>query len=50
MRTLGEISHDTFYSMGNYHQITIDLVQDLEDFFDNKPKVQADQAVLLTKL
>ena len=50
MRTLREISHDTFYSMGNYHQITIDLVQDLEDFFDNKPKVQADQAVLLTKL
>lgn len=30
MKTLKELSHDTFYSMQNYSQLTIDLVEKTE--------------------
>lgn len=33
MKTLKELSHDTFYKMGNYSQIVIDLVSDAEDLY-----------------
>jgi hypothetical protein len=33
MKTLKELSHDTFYNMQNYNQITIDLVSDAEDLY-----------------
>ena len=31
MRTLEELSHDSFYNMQNYSQITIDFIEELED-------------------
>lgn len=31
MKTLEELSHDSFYNMQNYSQITIDFIQELED-------------------
>ncbi len=34
MRTLKEISHDTYYKMERYHQITIDFVQEAEQHLD----------------
>ena len=33
MKTLKELSHDTFYNMQNYNQITIDLVEKAEDLY-----------------
>jgi hypothetical protein len=31
MKTLEELSHNTFYKMGNYSQLVIDLVEEVED-------------------
>lgn len=31
MKTIEQLSHDTFYSMEKYSQIVIDFVQDFED-------------------
>lgn len=31
MKTLEELSHNIFYKMGNYSQLVIDLVEELED-------------------
>lgn len=31
MKTLEELSHDSFYNMQNYSQITIDFIQELEE-------------------
>lgn len=33
MKTLEELSHDTFYKMQNYSQLVIDLVQETEDLY-----------------
>lgn len=33
MKTLEELSHDTFYKMENYSQLVIDLVQETEDLY-----------------
>ena len=35
MRTIRELSHDTFYDMHKYSQIVIDYVEDAEQLFDN---------------
>lgn len=31
MKTLEELSHDSFYNMQNYSQITIDFIEETED-------------------
>lgn len=31
MKTLEELSHNTFYKMGDYSQLVIDLVEEVED-------------------
>jgi hypothetical protein len=39
MKTLKELSHDSFYNMQNYSQITIDYIQELEmilDFYEEE--------------
>ena len=36
MRTLQEISHDSFYKMENYHQLTIDLIEETERLFNDQ--------------
>lgn len=43
MKTLEELSHDSFYNMDKYSQITIDFIQDLEDILqeDNKEELGA---------
>jgi hypothetical protein len=33
MKTLKELSHDSFYNMENYSQIVIDLIQEVEQAF-----------------
>ena len=33
MKTLKELSHDTFYKMENYSQLVIDLVQEVEELY-----------------
>jgi len=33
MKTLKELSHDSFYNMENYSQILIDLIQEVEQAF-----------------
>lgn len=50
MKTLKEISHDTFYKMGDYHQITIDFVQETEELFDESPENKEEQSQLVTNL
>lgn len=50
MKTLEELSHDTFYKMEEYHQISIDFVQDVEQLFDTeKPETLKEQKELLTE-
>lgn len=34
MRTIEEISHDSYYNMQNYHQITIDLIEETENLLN----------------
>ena len=50
MKTLKEISHDTFYKMEHYHQITIDFVEDTEELFDEKPENNEDKVHLISML
>ena len=33
MKTLEQLSHDSFYNMHNYSQLTIDLIDQVEDLF-----------------
>lgn len=33
MKTLKELSHDTFYKMENYSQLVIDLVEEVEELY-----------------
>lgn len=35
MKTLEEISHNAFYKMQDYHQLTIDLIEETEDLFND---------------
>lgn len=50
MKSLKEISHDTFYKMENYHQITIDFVQETEELFDETPENEEEKTQLITNL
>jgi hypothetical protein len=36
MKTLEELSHDTFYKMQKYSQLVIDLVEETEDLYTYK--------------
>lgn len=42
MKTLKELSHDTFYNMQNYSQLTIDLVEKAEELYSSEFEVYAD--------
>ena len=33
MKTIEQLSHDAFYDMHNYSQLTIDLIQEAEDLY-----------------
>ena len=48
MKSFKEISYDTFYKMENYHQITIDFVQEAEDLFYEKPQNEEERKDLIT--
>jgi len=50
MKTLKEISHDCYYKMERYHQVSIDFIEDAEDFFDTKPTDLEGQLELITNL
>lgn len=50
MKSLKEISNDTFYKMENYHQISIDLVQETEELFDETPENKEEKTQLITNL
>lgn len=50
MRTLKEISHDAFYKMENYHQLTIDVIEETEDLFSERPENDEEKMELLTNL
>ena len=51
MKTIEELSYDTFYKMENYHQITIDCVSEAEDLFNvDTPENKEEQRELLTSL
>lgn len=50
MKSLKEISNNTFYKMENYHQITIDFVQETEQLFDETPENKEEKAELITNL
>lgn len=36
MKTIKELSHDTFYKMENYSQLVIDLVDEVEELFNEE--------------
>lgn len=48
MKTLEELSHDSFYNMQNYSQITIDFIDELEDLMSNE--LYTDSFVFETEL
>lgn len=48
MKTLEELSHDTFYNMQNYSQITIDLVDDVEELYTYATKTEEFGAMAYT--
>jgi len=50
MRDFKEISSDCFYKMGNYHQKTIDLIQETEELFNESPKNRDEENILIEKL
>jgi len=50
MRSLKEISHDAFYKMENYHQITIDFIQETEQLFNEVPESEDEKTELITNL
>lgn len=43
MKTLEELSHDSFYNMQNYSQITIDFIQELEDVLSGYWVIEQDK-------
>ena len=36
MKNFSQISSDSFYKMENYHQISIDLIEEAEQLFNNE--------------
>ena len=51
MRSLKEISHDSYYKMGDYHQITIDFIESAEDLFNcDAPEDEEEKRDLLNRL
>lgn len=49
MKTLEELSHDSFYNMDKYSQITIDFIQEVEDLL-NPDNYGKDNKVRTSKL
>ena len=50
MRTIKEISADAFYKMHNYHQITIDFIEEAEDVLERKPETEEDKKEIFSEL
>jgi len=52
MKTLKQISNDCYYKMENYHQITIDFIDDADDIFNNytPPEGKNEKNEILCKL
>lgn len=48
MKTLKELSHDTFYKMENYSQLVIDLVQEVEELYTYKEDIMSFGAMYYT--
>ena len=49
MKTLEEISHDAFYKMQDYHQLTIDLIEETEYLFNDIYDLE-DKAIIQSRL
>ena len=49
MKTLEEISHDAFYKMQDYHQLTIDLIEKTEYLFNDIDDLE-DKGILQSRL
>ena len=43
MKTLKQLSHDSFYNMQNYSQLTIDLIQEVEDLYASDYEVTPEE-------
>lgn len=43
MKTLEQLSHDTFYKMQNYSQLTIDLVEKVEELYSSEFEVRPEE-------
>ena len=43
MKTLEQLSHDTFYNMQNYSQLTIDLVEKAEELYSSEFEVTPEE-------
>lgn len=43
MKTLEELSHDSFYNMQNYSQLAIDLIQEVEDLYSSEYEVTPEE-------
>ena len=50
MKTLEQISNDSYYKMEDYHQISIDLIQDVEDLFNNQDQEILSEVYILIEL
>lgn len=40
MKDFKQISNDLYYNMENYHQITIDLIEEAEDLFNSEEDIK----------
>jgi len=43
MKTLEELSQDTYYNMHNYNQLTIDLVEKAEELYSSEFEVRPEE-------
>jgi hypothetical protein len=50
MKSLKEIGNNAFYNMENYHQISIDLIQETEELFDTTPENEEERTQLIENL
>lgn len=50
MRTITEISSDSFYKMHNYHQISIDFIEEAEDVLERKPNDDEEKTEIISEL
>lgn len=48
MKTLEQLSHDTFYSMEKYSQLVIDFVQEVEDLLTSNSDEESLGSLLYT--